>query len=244
MGTGKNGASFGLCAKQGNSSKVLMDYCDAYTSPEGSLLLALSDGMGGYGGGEVASAIAVQTTIEVFQRSGFTNVRQALAEAIQLANQRIVDKQRTEPGLAQMGATIVLAVASNGDLTVAHVGDSRAVLFRGEYLLRLTTDHLVIVEREGALDNGAKSNPLFKGKSNVLSRYLGGPPPIPDFFEMKLETGDVIFLASDGITEYLLESRISRIVRDEAPEVAAVNIVDEAIRNRSHDHCSAAIGKI
>lgn len=240
IATGK----IGLCAKQGNSAKVLMDYCDAWVSPTGEILLALSDGMGGYGGGEVASAIAVQTSLEVFQRTGFDNPRAALAECFQLSNQRIVERQRSDPGLAQMGATLVLVTVANDEIICAHVGDSRATLFRGNLLLRLTTDHLVVVEREGALDNGIKSDPRFKGRSNVLSRYLGGPPPTPDFFDIAAEPGDFIFLASDGITEYIFENRIAKLLNSAPPEQAAINIVDEAIRNRSHDHCSAAIAKL
>ena len=121
----------GLCAKQGNSAKILMDSCDAYAAPDGSILLALADGMGGYGGGEVASAIAVQTAVEVFKRNGFANPRSSLEEAISLANRRIVDMQRSDPKMAQMGTTMVLAAISGGRLSVAHVGDSRAALFRG-----------------------------------------------------------------------------------------------------------------
>lgn len=139
---------------------------------------------------------------------------------------------------------MVLAAIRGHDLTVAHVGDSRAALFRGPYLMRLTTDHLVVVEREGALDNGVKSNPQYKGRANVLSRYIGGAPPVPDFFEMRAEPGDVVVLASDGITEYVLEDRLSAIVLASPPDQAAVQIVDEAIRNRSHDHCSVAIARI
>lgn len=237
-------ARTGHCAKQGNSPKILMDYCDTFIAPDGSILLALADGMGGYGGGEVASETAVKTSVEVFASDGFANPRRSMDRAFQLANERIVNLQRSDPRLAQMGTTMVLATIVGTKVLVGHVGDSRACLFRGKYLRRLTTDHLVVVEREHALDNGVKSNPQFRGKANVLSRYIGGPPPRPDYEELDGDPGDIVLLASDGITEYVLENRLSMIVRTAPPDIAAVQIVDEAIRNRSHDHCSIAIGRV
>lgn len=244
MSITESSARTGRCAKQGNSPKILMDYCDVYLGPNGSILLALADGMGGYGGGEVASETAVKTAIEVFSSDGFANPRRSMDRAFQLANERIVNMQRNDPRLAQMGTTMVLATIVGNKVLVGHVGDSRACLFRDKYLMRLTTDHLVVVERENALDNGVKSNPQFRGKANVLSRYIGGPPPRPDYMEIDGEPGDIVLLASDGITEYVLENRLSKIVRSSPPESAAVQIVDEAIRNHSHDHCSIAIGRV
>lgn len=237
-------ARTGHCAKQGNSPKILMDYCDTYVATDGSILLALADGMGGYGGGEVASETAVKTSIEIFKSDGFSNPRRSMDKAFQLANERILNLQRSDARLAQMGTTMVLASIVGTKVLVGHVGDSRACLFRGKYMMRLTTDHLVVVERENAPDNGVKSNPQFRGKANVLSRYVGGPPPKPDYFEIEGDPGDIILLASDGITEYVLENRLSMIVRSAPPDAAAVQIVDEAIRNRSHDHCSIAIGRV
>ena len=223
-----------------------MDYCDFFASPDGSgVLIALADGMGGYQGGEVASELAVSTAIEIFQQTGFANPMASMEEAFLLANQRILEKQSQDEAYRGMGTTMVLAAMSRTQLIVGHMGDSRATLFRNQFLKRLTLDHLAIVEAEGVLDNGAKSDPRYKGRANILSRYLGGPRVNPDFCTENVEPGDVIFLASDGITEYVLEDRICAVLLKTGNlSLAATQIVDEAIDNGSHDHCSVAIARV
>ncbi len=235
----------GLEMQQGNSSKVLMDYCEGFEFPDGSGgVVVLSDGMGGYLGGEIASKLAVRAVMDACQRNGASNARRTLEEAFFIASEEVRKTQEQRPELGQMGCTLVAAVNANGRLTVCHVGDSRAVLHRNNYLLRLTKDHLAVVERDGVSDAAVKSNPEFRQRANVLSRYIGGPPPVPDYEETDVQPGDIIFLASDGITEYLLEDRINFLLRQFPPQEAAVAIVREAIQNRSHDHCSVAIFRV
>ena len=71
---------------------------------------------------------------------------QCLKEAILKASDRIAERAWTDTALEDMGTTVVAAVVDGSQMVVAHVGDSRAVLFRGEYVCRLTKDHLAIVE--------------------------------------------------------------------------------------------------
>lgn len=232
--------AFGSAVSQGNSAKVLMDACGGYANAQGAVAV-VADGMGGYAGGEVASRIAVDTVLNHYLDAGFEQAPLGIRSVIEQINYRIRDRQQANPEFDRMGTTVVIAVACGEDLVVGHVGDSRAGLYRGDYMMRLTKDHLSVVEREGADDAGVKSDPVFGSRANVLSRFLGGEPVEPDIRVERLLPGDRIVLASDGITEYVGELEINRVVQTMEPDVAAQEIVRLAVANRSHDHCSAAV---
>lgn len=233
----------GSAVSQGNSSKVLMDACGGYSTSQGAVAV-VADGMGGYAGGEIASRIAVDTVLNHYQGAGFEQASLSIRSVIEQVNYRILERQKATPGVERMGTTLVIAVASGDEAVIAHVGDSRAGLYRGDYMMRLTKDHLSVVERDGIDDAGVKSDPVHGRSANVLSRYLGGAPVEPDIRVEKILPGDRLVLASDGITEYIDEFEINKIVQLQEPEPAAQEIVRRAVINRSHDHCSAVVLRI
>src|SRR5947209_5970525 len=116
-----------------------------------SPLFVVADGMGGAQAGEVASRMA----IEIFQ-GGLEDAgtpEQRLAERVRTANRRIYDRSREETGREGMGTTLTAAYLDGAHLAIAHVGDSRAYLFRDGELIRLTQDHSLVDElvRQGKL---------------------------------------------------------------------------------------------
>src|SRR5271168_1133631 len=152
-------------------------------------LFVLSDGMGGLESGERASRLATETTLThcrdaqadaklaVFgkQIEGVSDICNRLASAIRLANQEIYQAAQASDGTSGkggMGATIVAVRFLEDRACIAHVGDSRAYLFRDEQLSQLTEDHSFVAEqvRRGIL------TPEQAGRSrmqNVLTRALG-----------------------------------------------------------------------
>lgn len=235
----------GFYREKGNSRNVMMDYCDAAISPDSFYsLLILADGMGGYAGGDYASELVTNRILETFRKDEYGDPVGTLMKSFKLAEVDLLSARQQNPDKAQMGTTLVVAVVGKGVIRVAHLGDSRALLFRDDYVFRLTKDHLAIVEREGVSDAGVKSDPRYKGKSNVLSRYVGAQGAQPDYFEIASSPGDFIVLVSDGVTEYVLEDRMSQILSSMPPAKAAEVIVHEAVSNRSHDHCSCVVLRV
>ncbi|WP_416676507.1 serine/threonine phosphatase [Egbenema bharatensis] len=111
-------------------------------------LYILCDGMGGHAGGEVASALAVETLRKYFEEHWQDSLpnEQSIREAIYLANQAIYDQNQTNSrmGSGRMGTTLVLLLLHNADVAIAHVGDSRLYrLSRRRGLEQLTVDHEV-----------------------------------------------------------------------------------------------------
>ena len=158
-------------------------------------LFIVADGMGGHAAGEVASKITVETIGEFIAATRqkeeatwpfkynhelhFNSNR--LAVAIEKANERVMAAVAAQPWLKGMGTTVVAGLLNEKILALAHVGDSRAYLYRDGQLSRLTDDHSWVHEQVAAgilTEDEAKSHPL----KNVVTRARGravrcpGPP--------------------------------------------------------------------
>ena len=142
---------------------------------------AVADGMGGHAAGEVASraaltalvAIALQTPDWVLGRDDeqLAMVMDRTALRFRQVDEVVRDHSQSQSGLRGMGTTLSLALSLSDALIVAHVGDSRAYLFRGNQLHRLTRDHTVGQEL-------ADRNPVASARlRHVLTRCVGGCDP-------------------------------------------------------------------
>jgi serine/threonine protein phosphatase PrpC len=114
-------------------------------------LLIIADGMGGYEGGEIASALAVETVRKQVCANAANwaekgSLATGLIEAINQANQSIADKQIERPELSHMGTTITAALIWGGRIMIGHIGDSRAFFVGKKGARQVTTDHNVAGE--------------------------------------------------------------------------------------------------
>ena len=167
-------------------------------------LFVVADGMGGHDGGEVASALAVETICRVAHereanaQPGLDGVEALVDEAFQSANNTIKD-HADEKG-NDMGTTLVcLLLLDDGTGFVANVGDSRGYLLRNQSLHQLTRDHSLVakmVERGRISEEEARHHP----HSNILLRTVGTEHDIDiDIFRVELEKGDRVLMCSDGL---------------------------------------------
>lgn len=188
-------------------------------------LIAVADGMGGAKAGEVAAQMAIDHLEEV----GGRRDEGALRVAVEAANRAIHQSARSDPERAGMGTTITAARLHDGVVDLAHVGDSRAYLWRDGGLRRLTDDHSIVGEmvRDGQLsEEDAESHP----HRNVITRALGAEPAIRvDTPSESLADGDVLMLCSDGLTSQVRDEEIAAVLAD-APTLqeAAERLVELA----------------
>lgn len=176
-------------------------------------IFAVADGMGGHQAGEIASDAALEPlrALDLSDVTDPTAIGELLAEAVRDANTLVVDRASADPELEGMGTTLTAVAVRDGQLHVAHVGDSRAYLLRDdEAMSQLTTDH-TLVERlvqEGRLSRDeAATHP----QRNVITRAIGHEatvevevlPPIT------LRDGDQVLLCSDGLSGPVPDARIS-----------------------------------
>jgi protein phosphatase len=198
----------------------------------GQTVFAVADGLGGHQGGEVASAAAVEPLARLDGRSfkDAGEAAEALAAAIREANEAILDRGAGDPALYGMGTTVTAAVAGDGYLQLAHVGDSRAYLLRGGTLEQLTTDHTVVGElvRRGRL---TPQQAAVHPERSILTRAVGLDPRVPVDLPDPLEVqpGDQVLLCSDGLTEAVADGRIAELLST-APDgqAACRSLIDAA----------------
>ena len=202
---------------------------DNYACDKAEGLFIVADGMGGHAAGEVASKITVETIGEFIASTRqkeeatwpfkynhalhFNSNR--LAVAIEKANERVMAAVAAQPWLKGMGTTVVAGLLNEKILALAHVGDSRAYLFRDGQLSRLTDDHSWVHEQVAAgilTEDEAKTHPL----KNVVTRALGGGPSVaPDLQELAFAPGDLYIFCSDGLTTMLGDEDIAESVAAE-----------------------------
>jgi protein phosphatase len=209
--------------------------------------------MGGHQAREVASALTV-ATIEAFVLhilKRFSNLHAAdeqavlkdLQAALRQADDRLFEEAARHPEFRGMGTTLTLAFASGWKLFVIHAGDSRCYLFRGGKLQPLTLDHTVAAElaRRGMIQPEDVGHNQFR---HVVTNVLGGDEAgvQVDVRKTDLETGDVVLLCSDGLTDMLTEDRIAGILAAERePQRACERLVAEANAEGGRDNITAIV---
>lgn len=206
-------------------------------------LYAVADGMGGHQGGEVASAIAVDTLKDAVTEP----TAESLIEGVKLANRTIFERQADAPELRGMGTTLcAVALVETADDTeeilVVNVGDSRVYRFRDDELTQITRDHSLVedLRREGRLtDAEAAVHP----HRNVLTRALGiDTNVVVDDFRLEPQRDDRFLLCSDGLFNEVSEDRIAATLRRLAdPDDAASELVRLANENGGRDNITCVI---
>ncbi|MGZ4246850.1 MAG: Stp1/IreP family PP2C-type Ser/Thr phosphatase [Solirubrobacteraceae bacterium] len=173
-------------------------------------VFVVADGMGGAQAGEVASKIATETFEKGLPDSGSPEER--LAERVREANHQIHELSRTDRERAGMGTTLTAAYVDDTSVAIAHVGDSRAYLFRDGTLERLTQDHSLVEElvRQGKLTpEQAAGHP----QRSIITRALGPEASVEvDTWTYPVRAGDILLLCSDGLTTMISEDRVAEIL--------------------------------
>jgi PPM family protein phosphatase len=205
-------------------------------------MFVVADGMGGAQAGEVASRMAIETFEEGLPASGPPEAR--LAELVRSANHRIYDRSRAEQGRAGMGTTLTAAFLDDAHLAIAHVGDSRAYLFRDGELMRLTQDHSLVDElvRQGKLtEEQAAEHP----QRSIITRALGPEPEVEvDTWTYPVRAGDVLLLCSDGLTSMISEERVGEILRSaRSLQAAADDLIQDANEAGGRDNITVVLSR-
>ncbi len=207
-----------------------------------SVLFVVCDGVGGYEGGEVASALAVETTIQAYRDSNPAwGPAKRLHRAVQQANIEIHNKALTIPELRAMATTLTAAVVEKGMLSAAHVGDCRLYLARHHKITQITKDHTAVGERVrmGLLSaEAARTHP----ERSLILRSLGRDLIVSvDRISMPLIKGDRLILCSDGLHGVLENHELEYATREMDPETACRRMIEEANSRGTPDNLTCAI---
>ncbi|MGI9081089.1 MAG: Stp1/IreP family PP2C-type Ser/Thr phosphatase [Thermoleophilaceae bacterium] len=206
-------------------------------------LFAVADGMGGAQAGEVASKMAVEV-LEAGDRDPGTP-EERLTRMIREANRQIYELAERDQSRAGMGTTTTAAIVEGRDVSVGHVGDSRAYRFREGALEQLTHDHSLVAElvRSGQLTPEAAEN---HPQRSIITRALGPEAEVEvDTHSHAARDGDVYLLCSDGLTGMISESEIAGILRGTPPlREAAEALVRAANQSGGKDNITVVLFRV
>ena len=201
-------------ARRNNEDAVLIDPALA--------LCVLADGMGGYNAGEVASDMAVRQ-VHAFIQDARANdgktprsdsaTRQCLQEAAQSANHQVFVAANSTPAYQGMGTTLVTALFEARQVWIGHIGDSRAYRWRDGRLEQLSRDHSLLQEQ---IDAGllTPEEATYSMHRNLVTRALGVEEEVElEIHSHPLQTGDVVLLCSDGLSDMLPDTAIAQVMR-------------------------------
>ncbi len=220
--------------------------------------VVLADGMGGYQGGEVASAIAVNTVLNYLhehlneihpgtldKKTGYRKESLLARAAIAEANRTIVRASESQPQYRGMGTTIVLGIFYDNRITVAHVGDSRMYRYRDGQLELLTLDHTLLQElvSRGFYTEQEANESLNK---NLVTRALGiDHEVVVDIHEGVTKTGDIYLLCSDGLHDMVTDEQIAEVIGAHRANLQAIadQLVKLANEQGGRDNISVVLAR-
>ena len=209
----------------------------------------IADGIGGQGHGELASQIAVDVVLKIFQEAK-ENVapRQLLWQMVNGANVAVYDRgmtQRAEGhGEGRMGTTLTVSVFRHSEATIAHVGDSRAYLIQGGVAQQITADHsYVAMQLKLGLISAQEA--AHSDMRSMLTRSIGKEPTIQvDFHTVRVNQGDYLVQCTDGLHHGVTEEDLVEIVTHAPPEEACRQLVALALKRGTDDNLSVQIVRV
>ncbi len=236
------------CAARTDVGIVRSGNEDSYLMLADRGIFMVADGMGGHAAGEVASEMAVNIVAEELGNyRGLTDEQVAgrLSAAIHKANEAIFSRTLSEHDKRGMGTTLTALILLPNRYLIGQVGDSRAYLLRAADLQQVTKDHSYVQEQVDAgllTPEQARVHPY----SNVITRCVGASMDVtPDIYFGKLETSDLILLASDGLTGMLEDEHLRRILQsDGGPQRWVDQMITEANRRGGLDNITAIVVQI
>lgn len=257
----KNNEDHFLVGRLGRSLELLET-----NLPEGDLppryeesgwFFVVADGMGGAEAGEVASRIAIEAGLfhHLARPSWFfegdadaaARVLERMRELIDRVQGDVLRVARSDQSLAGMGTTLTAAYLTGANLFLAHVGDSRAYLFRRGRLIQLTRDQTIVqqlVDQGSIGPEAAAKHPL----RHVLAHAIGagdGGPLAAELQHLGLGDGDRLLMCSDGVTEAIDDAGLAEILgRQRSAREACDAVLAQALANGGPDNTTAIVADV
>ncbi|MDR0921707.1 MAG: Stp1/IreP family PP2C-type Ser/Thr phosphatase [Lactobacillales bacterium] len=221
------------------------DYARIFKNKAGRTLAVLADGMGGHKAGDVASKMTVETIGATWEETEFDipeKVAQWFIQEIQEINEEVYEKGQQDENYLGMGTTIVAVAIFDDSFTLAHVGDSRAYVVRGNRMLQLTEDHSLVNDLVKAGELSAEEA-INHPRKNVLTRTVGMPGLVEvDVTNQHWLAGDYLLINSDGLTNMVSDEKILEILElDISLEEKVKKLVDEANNNGGRDNITVLL---
>ena len=227
-----------LVVRLGRHQETLMTSLSAAEMPprfdESGYVMLVADGLGEGGSGSVASRVALSTLAHLALHYGKWNLRIDSSTASEIfermewyyhrADAAVLARSRESPLLTGMSTALTAAYSVGDELFVAHVGHSRAYLFRDGALIRLTRDHTM---EQHLTDTGRPVSVERRAQDlgHILTDAVGarGEHPLVEVERFRLLNGDCVLLCTNGLTDMVSDDQIAEVL---------------ALRRRAGEQCA------
>ena len=190
----------------------------------------------GYEGGEIASSLAIDAAKRYLDNHfgliehDKDSIQDLIQNAIEYANSILLDVAGGHEELKSMGTTLEICVIYNNRAYIGHIGDSRIYRIRDKFIRKLTTDHSYVqtLVKDGTI---TKEEAEHHPKKNMLMKALGCMEDAePDVMVKNFQDGDIIVMASDGLTNMVSEDKIYETITKhfEESDKMLVDMANEA----------------
>ena len=212
----------------------------------------VADGMGGHPAGDLAAQTAVAVaTQRARERADWLRehpsaAAEFVADLVMSADRRIHDLILAKPSLKGMGTTVVALAITPAPMPVAHIahlGDSRAYLYRAGQLKQLTRDHTLVEKfvQRGLIDAAAA---LTHPERHILTKGLGMRVNMkPDMTSTPVSSHDLIMLCSDGLMKMLEDTAIASVLSraNGDPYRACHDLIEQALNRGGEDNVTVIV---
>ena len=239
---------FAIKSDVGQRRKVNEDAAGYFESKNHIPLMMVCDGIGGHNAGEIASAMALMSIGQAWEKTEFNDIEEVyqwLIQKITEANEAIFARSAQYEDLYGMGTTVVVASIIGNQLMIANVGDSRAYVLRNFQLKQLTEDQSLVnaLLKSGEITPEEAENHPNK---NIVTQSLGVTSSVEiDFVRMTIKNEDTLILCSDGLSDMLSLEEIRNVMNHYSDvEQQVEKAVQEANEAGGRDNITVAIAKI
>ncbi|MGK4106779.1 Stp1/IreP family PP2C-type Ser/Thr phosphatase [Limosilactobacillus vaginalis] len=202
----------------GHQRKENQDQVAKFTAPDGTLLVVVTDGIGGSRSGDVAAQITVDHLGRQFQAASPNSSLEAIrwfAREVQLINDEILQKSTENPKYQGMGTTLVAAIIFDQAMVVANIGDSRGYVLHDNLLTQVTIDHSLVnelVKHGDITEEEARNYP----QNNIITRAIGVSADARiEANRFDLGAGDQILLCSDGLSKMITREQMMGVLESD-----------------------------
>ncbi len=226
---------------------------DFFMVDDASRLYIIADGMGGHPAGEVASRLAAENIRDYFDKAesdmpeavmpglnaALSSEANRLLAAIRFSNRKIHEFSQADKACWKMGSTVAAVLLTDTTMIAANVGDSPVYRVHGGQIELISVIHNMAAEMAAC---GHPEDVLLEQYRNVLTKAMGIDDGVePYVCEMPLFDGDIVVMATDGLSNKVSPEEIHRAVREKPPEAACRCLVNLANERGGDDNITVVV---
>jgi len=217
---------------------------DKTLAKERGIMLAIADGMGGASAGEYASRLSLTVLTEDYYADVAGSIPLRLNRAIARANTRVYLEGEENSEYQGMGTTLSSLTIVGDCAYIAHVGDSRVYISRGDRLVQITEDHSLVAEqvRSGIIsEEEARTHSL----KNLITRAVGIKGDVEaDLLSLRIQRDDMFLICSDGLNNMVEDDDIADSLHASTLQGIARVLVGKALEGGGSDNISVAMLRV